>query len=374
MKIGITCYPTYGGSGIIATELGKELANRGHAVHFISYAMPARLHHYFHENIFFHEVEVMKYPLFEYQPYAISLAAKMSDIIRHENLDLLHVHYAIPHATSGYLAQQIVGADKVKVITTLHGTDITIVGTDASFLPITQFSIEKSDGVTTVSEWMRQETIRTLQIQRPIEVIPNFIDTDLFSGVLSRNMRRCQLSRGKKVLIHISNFRPVKRIKDVVDIFYRVQQEVDAILLMVGDGPERVSSETYCRQLKICDKIRYLGKQDGIPDLLALSDLMLFPSEHESFGLSALEAMSSGVPVIGSNAGGLREVVLSGETGYLAEVGDVDTMADYAIRLLKDHDLRREMGRKGREHALRSFSPQVIIPRYEAYYQRILDQ
>ncbi len=373
MKIGITCYPTYGGSGIIATELGKNLAERGHNVHFISYAMPPRLHHYFHENLYFHEVETMKYPLFEHPPYAISLAAKMTDIVRHEKLDLLHVHYAIPHATSAYLAQQAVGADQLKVITTLHGTDITIVGTDSSFLPITQFSIEKSDGVTTISRWLQQETITKLGINRELMVIPNFIDTELFNGEISEVMKSYCICGSHKVLIHISNFRPVKRIPDVIDIFNRVQKKVEAILLMVGDGPERPPAEARCRELGICQKVRFLGKQDGIQDLLAISDVLLFPSEHESFGIAALEAMSCRVPVVASKAGGLVEVVDHGETGYLVPVGDVDTMAECAIELLQNEEQCKRIGQNGRNAALTRFSPEVIVPQYEDYYQTVLN-
>lgn len=373
MKIGITCYPTYGGSGIIATELGKELAERGHQVHFISYAMPLRLHHYFHENIFYHEVETMKYPLFEYPPYAISLAAKMTDVIRHEKLDLLHVHYAIPHATSAFLAQQVIGGDDIKIVTTLHGTDITIVGSDVSFLPITQFSIEKSDGVTTVSKWLQQETSNKLDIKRDIKVIPNFIDTSLFTGVPSQAMRRCHLCQKRKALIHISNFRPVKRVLDVIDIFYQVQQKIDAMLLMVGDGPERPKAEKHSRELNIDQNVRFLGKQDSIQDLLAMADVLLFPSDHESFGMAALEAMSCGVPVIASRAGGLVEVVEHEVTGYLASVGDVDLMAEYALELLQNDKCYQKMSQNGQHIAQTRFSTDIVIPQYETYYQTILN-
>ncbi len=374
MNIGIVLYPTYGGSGVVATELGKGLAARGHNVHFISYARPMRLDE-FHENITFHEVTFSAYPLFEYPPYDLALASHLVDIITYQKLDLLHVHYAIPHATSAYLAKQILGENgqKIPVITTLHGTDITIVGSDPSYAPVVTFSINKSDGVTAVSEYLREETCKRFTIEKKIEVIPNFIDLVRFSKSEKSHFKKALCPNGEKVLVHVSNFREVKRVSDTVEIFHKVLQSgIPAHLLLVGDGPDRPKVESRCRELKICGKVRFLGKQEKIEDILSIADLFLIPSGSETFGLAALEAMSCSVPVISSDIGGLPELNIHGETGYLCELGDTDTMGDYAISILRDEQLHRQLSENARKRA-EVFELNLIVDRYEAYYHSVME-
>ncbi|MDI6402105.1 N-acetyl-alpha-D-glucosaminyl L-malate synthase BshA [Balneolaceae bacterium ANBcel3] len=373
MNIGIVLYPTYGGSGVVATELGKGLAARGHNVHFISYARPLRLNE-FHENISFHEVTFSAYPLFEYPPYDLALASHLVDIIKYQKLDLLHVHYAIPHATSAYLAKQILGenGNGIPVITTLHGTDITIVGSDPSYTPVVTFSINKSDGVTAVSEYLKEETYRKFEITKEIEVIPNFIDLDRFKRKKKNHFKKALCPNGEKVLVHVSNFREVKRVSDTVEIFHRVLDKgVRAHLLLVGDGPDRPKVETRCRELKICDKVRFLGKQEMIEDILSIADLFLIPSASETFGLAALEAMSCGVPVISSDIGGLPELNIHGESGYLCGLGDVEAMGDYAVSILSDDKLHKKLSENARKRA-EEFELNKIIEKYEDYYLSVM--
>ena len=370
MKIGITCYPTYGGSGTVATELGKALAARGHKVHFISYSLPYRLTE-FDENISFHEVSTMRYPLFEYPPYSLALAAKMAEVVESENLELLHVHYAIPHAASAYLAKQMLGG-KPKIITTLHGTDITIVGNDESYFRVTKFSIDQSDGITAVSNFLKRETEEGFQIQTPIEVIPNFIDVDKFVRSPRCCERRMFGAMDKHIVMHISNFRPVKRIEDVVSVFALINAEVPSKLLMVGDGPHRSMALRMAEKLGVSSDILFLGKQIDIAGLLSIADIFLLTSESESFGLSALEAMSCQVPVIGTNAGGLPEVVEDGRTGWLAEVGDVEYMAERGKQILTDSELLNEMRKNARQVAVEKFPQDKIVDMYEKYYETIV--
>jgi N-acetyl-alpha-D-glucosaminyl L-malate synthase BshA len=368
MKIGITCYPTYGGSGIVASELGKELSLRGHEVHFICYEMPVRLHDA-RIGGYFHQVNVSAYPLFSYPPYCLALAAKMAEVASYERLQVLHVHYAIPHAVSAQLARQLVEEANLKVVTTLHGTDITLVGQDSSFLPVTKLGIDKSDAVTAVSTYLKERTELAIGTTKPIEVVYNFVNPDNTRRMPKTVTRK---ARGK-VVIHISNFRPVKRIGDVVAVFARIRKEMESTLLLVGDGPERARAEQMSRELGILDSVRFLGSRTPVEELLSSSDLMLFPSEQESFGLAALEAMACEVPVIGTNTGGLPEVVVDGESGLLFEVGDVESMAAGAIELLRDEEKSIEMGRRGRERVVENFSSSKIIPRYEAVYERVLN-
>ena len=374
MKIGITCYPTYGGSGVIATELGKELALRGHKVHFISYALPFRLTQ-FVENVVFHEVEMSSYPLFEFPLYSLALASKMVEVAEYEKLDLLHVHYAIPHASSAYLAKQML-KDKLnlKVITTLHGTDITLVGLEPSFLPLVKFSIEESDGVTAVSRFLKEKTLTNYDIVKDIEVIPNFVDTELFKPNDGCSYRKHIAPNKEKVLVHTSNFRQVKRVPDTLRIFAKVIEEVPAKLVLVGDGPDRSECERLCRQLQLCDNVKFLGKQDGLVEILNASDLFLIPSQSESFGLAALEAMSCGIPVISSSVGGLPELVRHNETGYIAEIGDIDRMAKYAIDLLTNERKYKLFSANARERAVNLFDKKKVIPQYEDYYKKFLNK
>jgi N-acetyl-alpha-D-glucosaminyl L-malate synthase BshA len=373
MKIGITCYPTYGGSGVVATEMGKELANRGHEIHFISSSMPIKLNN-LDERIHFHEVEMLDYPVFEHAPYALALATKMADVTIRYNLDLLHVHYAIPHSVSAYLAKQMLWPRKLPIITTLHGTDITLVGNDRSYLPITRFSIEKSDGVTAVSNFLRDLTYQEFEIKRSIEMIPNFVNCDDFSRNPNEELKNHFAPQNEKILVHISNFRPVKRVTDVIDAFDMIRQKVASVLLMVGDGPERGNAEWRARQKKLDKDVFFLGKRETVTDILAISDLMLFPSENESFGLVALEAMACEVPVIASNVGGLPEVITNGEDGFLVEPHDVQAMAERAIGLLNDNSQLRAMGALARKNARKKFCANKIIPLYEKYYEEILHQ
>ena len=374
MKIGIVCYPTYGGSGVLATELGMGLAKRGHEVHFITYRPPARLIH-FHENVFYHEVSGEDYPLFEYTPYDTALASKLVDVVKFENLDLLHVHYAIPHAAVAYMAKKILLTEGryVPVVTTLHGTDITLVGNNKAFAPVVAFSINKSDGVTAVSESLRQQTLDTFKIEREIKVIPNFIDFERFRRENKDHFKKAIAPNGERILVHTSNFRKVKRIDDVIHVFKLVQEIIPSKLLLIGDGPERRNMESLCRQLGLCDEVRFLGKQDAVEELLAVSDLFLMPSASESFGLAALEAMACEVPIISSNVGGLPEVNIHGETGFLADVGDVNTMAQYAIQILRDTETLARF----RENALaraKLFDIELVVPQYESYYEEVLKE
>ncbi|MCS7052304.1 MAG: N-acetyl-alpha-D-glucosaminyl L-malate synthase BshA [Ignavibacterium sp.] len=373
MRIGITCYPTYGGSGAIATELGKELALRGHEIHFISYAVPFRLNKYV-ENIIYHEVESSNYPLFEFSLYTLSLTSKMAEVAEFENLDLLHVHYAIPHAVSAYLAKEILKEKRdIKIITTLHGTDITLVGLEPNFLPLVNFSIEKSDAVTAVSRFLKEKTITQYEIKKEIEVIPNFVDTEIFKPNPNSKYRGHIAPNGEKVLIHTSNFRPVKRVTDVIKIFDKVNKEIPSKLLLIGDGPDRFECEQLTRQLNIADKVKFLGKQEAIVDILNASDLFLLPSQSESFGLAALEAMACGLPVIASSVGGLPELIKHNECGFISEIGDVDRMAKYAIELLTNDKKYELFSKNARKKAIEKFDKSKIIPMYENLYYRLLN-
>lgn len=370
MKIGIVCYPTYGGSGIVATELGKALADKGHEVHFISYSQPVRLD-VFSENMFFHEVSVSDYPLFEYTPYELTLTSKLVDVAIHEKLDLLHVHYAIPHASAAHAAKQILAAKGIHVpfVTTLHGTDITLVGRDESFQPVIEFAINESDAVTAVSESLKQDTLTYFDIKREIEVIPNFIDFKHYQNRFDQRLRNSIAPANEHIITHVSNFRKVKRVEDVVRIFHHIHQATPSKLLLVGDGPERAKIEQLCRKLDLCDHIKFMGKSKAIEKLMAVSDLFLLPSEAESFGLVALEAMAAGVPVISSDVGGLSEVNVQGETGFLSPVGAVDEMAQNALTILQG-DLP-VFKANSLAHA-KSFDLPNILPQYEALYQSLL--
>ena len=374
MKIGITCYPTYGGSGAVATELGIALAARGHEVHFITYQQPFRLPNFL-PRVWFHEVDVGRYPLFEYPPYDLALAVRMHEVVRDHQLDVLHCHYAIPHATSAWIAREMLreGGSDVKVVTTLHGTDITIVGQERSFYTITRFSIERSDSVTAVSEYLRDETYRAFGcVGCDVEVIHNFIDPQLFDRARHTFPIPDDVVRGRKVIMHISNFRPVKRVRDIVRVFARVNSEVPSILLMVGDGPDRVVAEAEARELGVADAVLFLGKIDAIAPLLAGAHLFLLTSDKESFGLSALEALASGVPVIGANAGGLPEVVTQGVTGHLCDVGDIEAMSSAGIALLSDPARWQTMSDAAAADARRRFSQDAVVAQYEAVYERTL--
>ena len=374
MKVGITCYPTYGGSGAVATELGIALARRGHEVHFVTYKQPFRLPTFL-PRVYFHEVDVGRYPLFEFPPYDLALAVRMHDVVREHKLDLLHCHYAIPHATSAWIAREMLqkeGGD-IRVVTTLHGTDITIVGQDPSFHSITKFSIEKSDALTAVSQFLQRETKDAFGCTAArIDVIPNFIDPDVYNRSRYDAGVRAQFNGDRKVLIHISNFRPVKRIKDVVGIYAAVNRAVPSVLVMVGDGPERHEAEQEARRLRIDRHVHFLGKIDSVAPLLAAADLFLLPTDAESFGLSALEALASGTPVIGTNAGGLPEVVTHGETGCLFPVGDVDAMAASAVDLLRDEKKWRRLSDAGAADARSRFAMNDIVQRYEELYAQSL--
>ncbi len=374
MKIGIICYPTYGGSGVVATELGKALASVGHEVHFITYTQPPRLD-FFSENIFYHEVSVASYPLFEYLPYESALASKMVDVTVNEKLDLIHVHYAIPHASAAYLAKQILKYKgiHVPVITTLHGTDITLVGRDPSFEPVVTFSINESDGVTAVSESLRNDTYSSFEILSNIEVIPNFIDLQRFQKQPKEHFKLAICPNGEKLLMHTSNFRKVKRIEDIIQVFAKVQKQVPSKLLLVGDGPERSGIEALCRDLGVASDVRFLGKLDTIEEALSLADLFFLTSEKESFGLAALEAMACEVPVISSDAGGIPEVNIHGVTGYVSKIGDIDDMVANTVKILKDEALHNQMKANALARA-KDFSLEKILPMYERYYEKIVGQ
>ena len=379
MKIGITCYPTYGGSGVVATELGLELAQRGHEIHFISYAQPIRLRGA-EPNIHYHEVEVSRYPLFDYPPYDLALATRMAEVAQLYDLDLLHVHYAIPHSVSAMLARQMLAAgpraQRLPFVTTLHGTDITLVGLDRSYLPITRYSIEQSDGVTAISNYLRDRTQRVFDVKNPIEVIYNSVNCDVYyrNPIAAEEMRREYALGNQRVLVHLSNVRPVKRLTDVIEIFDRVHKQIPSKLLLIGDGPDRSVAEWLAVQKGIHDDVLFLGKQDQIYDKLSIADIMLLPSELESFGLAALEAMACEVVPISTRAGGVPEVVDHGNTGYLADVGDVDTMARYAIELLSNEQQLREMGKQARAAAMQRFCSTKIVKQYEDFYRRVMER
>lgn len=374
MKIGIVCYPTYGGSGVVATELGKALAKKGHQVHFITYQEPVRLDS-FHENIFYHEVSALDYPLFQYQPYESALASKIVDVAKFEKLDILHVHYAIPHASSALIARSILKEKgyNLPFVTTLHGTDITLIGKDPGYKPVVEYSINHSDGITSVSKSLKEDTYQNFDITREIEVIPNFIDFSRFKKTDKDHFKKAIAPNGEKILTHVSNFRKVKRVEDVVKMFDLVRKKIPSKLFLVGDGPERMGTEILCRNLGICDDVRFLGKQDAVEELLAVSDLFILPSETESFGLAALEAMAVEVPVISSNAGGIPEINIQGKTGFMSNVGDFEDMAKNAIYILEDEMRLKEFKAKALAHA-KTFDIKNILPQYEAYYTKVISQ
>jgi len=373
MKIGIVCYPTFGGSGVVATELGKALAKKGHPVHFITYNQPSRLD-FLSENLYYHEVEFRNYPLFEHAPYELALASKMVSVVKNEKLDLLHVHYAIPHASAAYMAKQILKTQGIyiPVITTLHGTDITLVGRDPSYEPVVTFSINQSDGVTSVSRDLKKETYEFFDIQNHIEVIPNFIDLEKFKKQKKDHFKKAICPDGEALVVHTSNFRKVKRVGDVVKTFYNIHKEIPSKLLMIGDGPERDGAEQLCRDLDICDDVRFLGKLEAVEEVLSVADLFLMPSEKESFGLAALEAMACEVPVVSSNTGGLPELQLQGVTGFMSNIGDIDDMTRKALFILDKKNLPQF-----KANALKraqEFDITNILPLYENYYRQILEK
>ena len=372
MNIGIVCYPTFGGSGVVATELAKGLADKGHNLHILSYSRPARLDS-FRTDITYHEVDLSTYPLFEYPPYDLALANMMVNLIQFAKLEILHVHYAIPHATSAYLAKQILNskASNIPVITTLHGTDITLIGSDPTYKQVVDFSINQSDGVTAVSEYLKNETYRLFDINKEIKVIPNFIDLDRFKKSKKEHFKKAICPEDEKIVTHVSNFREVKRVTDVVAAFNKVLENgVQAKLLMVGDGPERAKAEQKCRELGICNHVRFLGKQDQVEEVLSISDLFMIPSGSETFGLAALEAMSCSVPVISSNIGGLPEVNIHGETGYLCELADVECMGRCATEILTNEELHTRMAKAARKRA-EIFEMSKVITEYEKYYEEV---
>jgi N-acetyl-alpha-D-glucosaminyl L-malate synthase BshA len=371
MKVGIVCYPTFGGSGVVATELGKALAKEGHKVHFITYSQPSRLD-FLNENLFYHEVSIRTYPLFEFPPYELALASKMVSVVKNEQLDLLHVHYAIPHASAAYMAKQILKTQgiHIPVITTLHGTDITLVGRDASYEPVVTFSINESEGVTAVSEDLRRQTFEHFKITNEIKVIPNFIDLEKFKKQKKDHFKKAICPNGESLIVHTSNFRKIKRIPDVISIFNNIHKEIPSKLLMIGDGPERTEAEEQCRDLGINDAVRFLGKLEAVEEVLSVADLFLMPSEAESFGLAALEAMACEVPVVSTNIGGLPELNLQGVTGFLSDVGDVEDMTRKALFILDKNNLPRF-----KENALKraqEFDISRVLPKYEEYYNDVL--
>jgi L-malate glycosyltransferase len=373
MKIGIVCYPTFGGSGVVATELGKALAKKGHEIHFITYSQPTRLD-FFNENLYYHEVDVSPYPLFQYPPYESALASKMVNVVKYENLDLLHVHYAIPHAAAAYMAKQILATEgiHIPILTTLHGTDITLVGKDKTYEPVVAFSINHSDGVTAVSEDLRKDTFDHFKITRDIEVIPNFIDLDRFKKQKKDHFKRAICPNDEKLIVHTSNFRKVKRVEDVIAVFSEIRKKIPAKLLLVGDGPERTKMENLCRELHTCDDVRFLGKLDSVEEVLSVSDLFIMPSEKESFGLAALEAMACEVPVISTNVGGIPELNLHGITGFLSNVGDVKDMTQNALTVLNEKNL--PIFKENALKRAREFDSEHIVPLYEKYYQKVYDE
>ncbi len=377
MKIGIVLYPTFGGSGIVATELGKALAEKGHEIHFISYNHPVKLDHFL-PNIRYHEVRPFHYPLFDYQPYELALTSKLVDVTRYENLDLLHVHYAIPHASAAYFAKQILKTHNIDIpfITTLHGTDITLVGKQPSFEPVITFSINESDAVTVVSESLKRDTLKHFSIENEIEVIPNFIESKPFVPALSASnlaRKRVFAPNGERVLSHVSNFRKVKRVEDVVRIFEKVRAKIPAKLILAGDGPERYKIEKLCTELSVCKDVEMVGSVQSASEIYEISDLFLLPSQTESFGLVALEALSSGVPVISSNSGGLPEVNEHGYSGFLSDVGDIDEMAKNALQILKDDETLNRYRKQAHEHSLKFGLPEVL-KQYETIYDRLVNK
>lgn len=371
MKIGIVCYPTFGGSGVLATELGMALSEKGHEVHFITYQQPVRLH--FHPNVYYHEVSVPTYPLFDFAPYETVLTGTMVDIITNNNLDILHVHYAIPHASAAYFAMQILkkqGKD-IPFITTLHGTDITLVGRDPKYMPVVTFSMNESSAITAVSENLKQETYKFFDIEKEIHVITNFVDTDRFQHSDKEHFKKMLAPNGERILAHVSNFRKVKRVEDVIRVFEKVHKTVPSKLLMIGDGPERPNAEELCRSLGVCNDIRFLGKQEQVDEILSITDLFILPSEYESFGLAALEAMACGVPVISTNTGGLPEINVPGKTGYLSDVGDIAGMAENAVRIIQDDHILNEFKSNALTHT-KNFGRDKIVPIYEQLYQDVI--
>jgi N-acetyl-alpha-D-glucosaminyl L-malate synthase BshA len=385
MKIAILCYPTWGGSGVVATELGKELALRGHQVHFISYSVPMRLKS-FSENILFHKVEMASYPLFDFPLYSLALASKIVEVAKFSGLDLVHAHYAIPHATSAFLAREILEQEllrgknngaRLKIITTLHGTDITLVGLETSFLPTMKFSIERSDGVTAVSSFMKVKTLSQYDINKEIEVIPNFINLDTYKRISNddtKYLKEALTRNGEKIIVHTSNFRPLKRVQDVIKIFSKVHKQIPSKLLLIGDGPDRSACEYLAKDLGLQHDVTFYGNQESFVEILSIADIFLMPSQSESFGLSALEAMACNVPVVSSNAGGLPELNLHGETGYIAEIGDIDKMADYTLELLQNITKYRIFSKNARDRAENLFSSELVVPRYEKYYEKVLGE
>jgi N-acetyl-alpha-D-glucosaminyl L-malate synthase BshA len=373
MKIGIVCYPTFGGSGVVATELGKGLAKVGHEIHFITYSQPTRLD-FFSENLYYHEVDIKSYPLFEHAPYELALASKMVSVVKYEKLDLLHVHYAIPHASAAYMAKQILKEQgiSIPVVTTLHGTDITLVGKDPSFEPVVTFSINRSDGVTAVSEDLKKETYASFDIKRDIEVIPNFIDLERFKRQKKEHFKLAICPNGEKLLVHTSNFRKVKRVEDVIRVFYEVRKEIPAKLLLVGDGPERDRMERLCRELGTSEDVRFLGKLEAVEEVLSVADLFLMPSEKESFGLAALEAMACEVPILSSNVGGIPELNVDGVTGFACEVGDIQDMKEKALFILDEKNL--PTFKVNALERAKVFDISNILPKYEAYYIKIIEE
>ncbi|PSK89048.1 N-acetyl-alpha-D-glucosaminyl L-malate synthase BshA [Taibaiella chishuiensis] len=371
MKIGIVCYPTFGGSGVMATELGLALADKGHEIHFITYQQPVRLN-VFRPNIYYHEVIVPKYPLFDFPPYETALASTLVNVVNNNQLDLLHVHYAIPHASSAYFARQMLkkqGKD-IPFITTLHGTDITLVGKDSTYGCVVTFSINESDAITAVSENLREETFKSFAIDKEISVVPNFVDAQRFHLTNKEHFKKMLAPAGERILAHVSNFRKVKRVEDVLAIFEQVRSHMPSKLLMIGDGPERQNAEDLCRKMGIADDIRFLGKQDQMEEILNIADVFLLPSQYESFGLAALEAMACGVPVISSNAGGLPEINIHNQTGFLADVGDVKTMAAHTVYLLEHEERLQQFKEQALAHAA-NFSIDKIVPMYENLYRQV---
>lgn len=371
MKIGIVCYPTFGGSGVLATELGMALSEKGHEVHFITYQQPVRLH--FHPNVYYHEVSVPAYPLFDFPPYETVLTGTLVDVIANNNLDILHVHYAIPHASAAYFAMQILkkqGKD-IPFITTLHGTDITLVGRDPKYMPVVTFSMNESSAITAVSDNLKKETYRWFHIEKDIHVIPNFVDTQRFQHSDKEHFKKMLAPQGERILAHVSNFRKVKRVEDVIRIFEKVHKQIPSKLLMIGDGPERPNAEELCRTLGICNDIRFLGKQEQVDEILSITDLFILPSEYESFGLAALEAMACGVPVISTNTGGLPEINVPGVTGYLSDVGDIDSMAKGAIDILSSEERLQSFKENALNHT-RNFERDNIVPLYEQLYEQVI--
>jgi L-malate glycosyltransferase len=373
MKIGIVCYPTFGGSGVLATELGMALSEKGHEVHFITYQQPVRLH--FHPNVYYHEVTVPAYPLFDFAPYETVLTGTMVDVITNNQLDILHVHYAIPHASAAYFAMQILkkqGKD-IPFITTLHGTDITLVGRDPKYMPVVTFSMNESSAITAVSENLKQETYKHFDIEKEIHVITNFVDTQRFQHSDKEHFKKMLAPSGERILAHVSNFRKVKRVDDVIRVFEKIRKVIPSKLLMIGDGPERPNTEELARHLEVCNDVRFLGKQEQVDEILSITDLFILPSEYESFGLAALEAMACGVPVISTNTGGLPEINVPGITGYLSDVGDIDSMAKNAIKIIKDDSTLQQFKSNALEHT-RNFERDKIVPLYENLYLQVIEE